>query len=135
MQSGGTWTATILNNEIQQCLPDCTDCTATPIELHEAHDINDDGWIAAVGLIHFDDGPSQWSEWHAFLLVPFGDCPEDLHGDGDVDEDDLDIFLGYPGTGCEAGEICWVDVNGDCSVNSLDRRQIIEAYARAAARA
>jgi hypothetical protein len=51
-------------------------CSDTAWQVSEAHDINDDGWIVAMG----DCSNGR----HALLLTPV-ECPFDVNGDGFVD--------------------------------------------------
>ncbi|MHC4414441.1 MAG: GC-type dockerin domain-anchored protein [Planctomycetota bacterium] len=61
----GSWTATDLNTVIAQCSDNWT--------IAAAHDINDDGWIVALGLRN--------NQPHALLLTPFDSSPETCDAD------------------------------------------------------
>jgi hypothetical protein len=119
--TGITWSVTDLNTGINSL------CS---FRLLEAHDINEEGWIAGVG----DENPTGSDEIRAFLLIPFEDisCPEDVNRDGVVDQADLDFVINAsnqpPLLQCEPGRICWEDVNGDCRVNQNDIKQVMRAF-------
>lgn len=59
--------------------------------IQEAHDINDDGWIAAWG-INLDE---QASPPRAVVLIPVPQDEGDADGDFDVDLDDLPAVLSH----------------------------------------
>lgn len=94
-----------------------------------ATDINDAGWITASGTLAADGTTTV-----GVVLVPIGDCPEDVDLDGDVDADDLAIVqaAASAGTTCNnVRRIAWEDVNGDCLVNQADIKLILKAMTRA----
>jgi hypothetical protein len=113
--NGAQWLISDLRAEVDTQ----TDASGEDWLFLEAEDVNDDGWIVGTGE---HDGNQ-----HAFLLVPLGDCPEDVNRDGVVNETDLDLVTlpGSHGTPCPAGEICWRDVNGDAIIDGYDRRLVI----------
>ena len=104
---GSTWTATDLNDAIPACSSD--------VELRQAHDVNDNGWIAAWGQVD----PGTGIERHAYVLTPVGDEPADLDGDGTVGIVDFLQLLASWGP-CQPGVICWADINLDCTVSVQD---------------
>jgi hypothetical protein len=122
----GDWDAVVfdLNAEIH---PDC------PVKaLLRADDISENGSI--VGVADFQMLPDPPTR-EAFLLTltSLEPCPEDVNKDGVIDDQDLDIVLGfiasYTGTGrppCPPGRMCWEDVNFDCWVDDFDVRAIME---------
>jgi hypothetical protein len=114
-QGGNKWTAIDLNDAIPVCSGD--------VELRQAHDINDGGWIAAWG--HVDSGPGV--ERHAYLLTPVGDQPADLDGDGRVGVVDFLQLLASWGD-CQPGVICWADIDLDCTVGVQDFLMLLSQW-------
>lgn len=110
-KEGASWTVTVLNTQINAVTCDW--------DLRLARDINDDGWIAGLGI---HNGVQR-----AFLLTPLGDCPADTDGNGAVDVTDLLAVLGHFGA-CPVGVVCVWDVNADCTVDNLDILALLGAY-------
>ena len=104
---GAAWTATDLNNAFPEC---------SAVELEQAHDINDDGWIAAWGTVN---PPGLAFERHAVVLSPVGPNPSDLNGDGIVGINDFLELLGTWGP-CRTGVVCRADLDLDCTVGITD---------------
>jgi uncharacterized membrane protein len=107
-QGGAAWAATDLNAVIPVCSQD--------LELVQAHDVNDAGWIAGWGRL---DTPGPGFERHAFVLSPIGENPSDLDGDGIVGIVDFLELLGAWGP-WGAGVVCRADVDLDCTVGVTD---------------
>ncbi|MFK7960310.1 MAG: hypothetical protein AB8G96_07265, partial [Phycisphaerales bacterium] len=104
--------------------------TSGVINLEFATDVNRSGWITATARLAADAGVTTIG----VVLVPVGDCPEDVDQDGDVDADDLAIVqaAASTGTGCNnVRRIPWEDVNADCVVNQNDVKLVLKAMTRA----
>jgi hypothetical protein len=107
---------------------DCDD----NVDLIEALDISDNGWIVARGFSGAAEG--------AYLLRPVSDCPADLNGDGHVNAADLAILNDNLGachpSECDdlcCGELgladgCRGNLDGDCDVDRLDHMALVGAY-------
>jgi len=106
----GDWSAYDLN-EIS-----CGDMLP-PLQLREATDVNNHGWIVGWMRVNIDD-PEE-AATHAFLLVPRGWCPGDLNFDGVVDGIDLLMLLASWGN-CPDPCCCLADLNDDGAVNGAD---------------
>jgi uncharacterized membrane protein len=123
------WSSRDLNNHDPD--PDPTNyiiagCSANKWEITEAHDINDNGWIVALG----ETVVSSTLYLHALLLTP-EPCPYDVDNDGDIDEDDAAAILGLvenpaSPTICPPAIICHWDVNFDCQITRADLELVLD---------
>ncbi|MFK7961720.1 MAG: dockerin type I domain-containing protein [Phycisphaerales bacterium] len=106
------------------------------VSIRSALDVNEHGWIVGVAEVEYPDDAGMLVPTNiGVLLVPIGDCPEDVDRDGDVDQDDLAAVQNTLGTGSTScnniRRICWEDVNGDCVVNQEDVKLVMKAMTRA----
>jgi hypothetical protein len=105
-----------------------SDCADAQWQITEAHDINDDGWIVALGTTFVQST----LELHALLLTPVGDCPYDVDVDGDIDEEDSVAIYRFMvhnpvvSGACGPGIICIWDVNFDCIVDGDDMEAVLD---------
>jgi hypothetical protein len=109
----GNWTATDLNDEIT--------CSSKWLIL-QAHDINDNGWIAAIA-----QDISNPTNFHAVVLVPFAECLGDQTCDGIVATDDLLIVVNNWGT-CPSSGPCPGDLTEDGTVDTDDLLIVINGW-------
>ena len=94
-------------------------CSDSAWEVREAHDINDNGWIVAMG-----DGSNGR---HALLLTPV-ECPYDVNGDGFIDEYDAAEILelgDLQDPSCPMAVICRWDVDFDCDTDYDDYEAVL----------
>jgi hypothetical protein len=117
--STGQWND-VVDLDVAVC--DCPD----DWDLREAHDVNDSGWIVGWG--------GHNGQVRAFLLRPVDQCPADLDGDGDVDNQDLTLLLAH-WTGnnfCSNCDdlccSCLGDINLDCKVGIQDLTPLLGAF-------
>ena len=90
--------------------------------LLQAMDVNDQGWIVCVAGFDPPTGSTR-----AVLLTPYGDCREDLDGNGTVGFSDLTILLNAYGD-CPVAQICTADITGNCSVGFQDLTDLLSVY-------
>ncbi len=104
------------------------DCNNTFI-LREAVDINDNGWI----LVR--ERATIFAEDRAYLLRPVDQCPNDLNGDGVVNQPDVIILMDNwtpEGKQCDpCSDLCCAcigDLDGDCHVTQQDLNALLAVY-------
>ncbi|MFG0259022.1 MAG: GC-type dockerin domain-anchored protein [Phycisphaerales bacterium JB041] len=85
--------------------------------IHDAVQINDNGWIIASGFY------GAWSPERAVVLVPVSDCPADFNDDGDVNTLDVLAFLN-----AWNAEESHADFNQDGDINTLDVLDFLNAW-------
>jgi hypothetical protein len=140
-QSGGTWSATNLDELLQDgqiCLdgleryedrpfPDNSVC-GLDLRLREAHDINNNGEIVAI--LRFKPNQNYYKDI-AVVLIPDDQCTDccmgcmaDFNGDGSVDGADLTRLLGCWGTPDGAGCSC-IDLDGDGNIDGADLTMLL----------
>lgn len=111
------WSGLDLNDSASGVIAECSD---EEWEIIEAHDINDSGWIVALGV-------NESNELHALLLTPFPACPVDIIPTGCVNTDDLIAVVSQWGA-CVTGAICTADTDANCAVNTDDLIAVIGAW-------
>jgi hypothetical protein len=118
------WIAFDLDDSENGVIAECSD---DEWRIFEAHDINDNGWIVALG----DRVVSTTIETHALLMTP-EPCPLDVDNDGFITEDDAAAIAGKifaydpPEVDCPVATICDWDVNFDCIINEDDHAAVLD---------
>ncbi len=113
-EHGSTWSCVELNDSTSHVIAECSD---DEWHITEAHDINDNGWIVALGD-RASDGR------HSLLLTPVG-CPWDVNEDEVVDEYDIAAIVAAAGD-CVPAVICRADIDFDCDVDRDDGILLLE---------
>jgi hypothetical protein len=116
-EHGSTWICVELNDSTSDVIAECSD---DKWDIVEAHDINDNGWIVALG--DPASGPR-----HALLLTPVG-CPYDVNEDGYVDEYDvapINAALSGGAVPCPQAVICRWDLDFDCDIDRDDAGMLL----------
>jgi hypothetical protein len=123
-QLNGSWAVLDLNSSEA-----IGDCGSTRWTILDAHDINDDGWIVAIGS--YTGSPAVTQGLYAVLLTPVqGGCPADVTNDGCINVSDLlAVINGWNSTCNAGGAICAIaDTNCDYIVNITDLLAVINNW-------